>query len=64
MVLGAGEWEGGTQEEDDVLVRAMEQYEENLARSRTVIDITDCQHVFRHVSEWDPRTSMTADTLL
>ena len=57
MVLGTGEWEGGTQEEDDVLVRAMEQYEDNLARSKTVIAITECQHIFRHVSEWDPRTS-------
>ena len=57
MVLGTGEWEGGTQEEDDILVRAMEEYEDNLARSKTVIVITECQHIFRHVSEWDPRTS-------
>ena len=60
MVRCGGDWEGGTPEEDDILVRAMEQYEDNLALSKTIIAITDCQHVFRHVSEWDPRTSMTS----
>ena len=44
-------------EEEHFLVRAMEEYEDNLRRSRTIIEITDCQHVFRHVSEWDPRKS-------
>lgn len=65
MVGAAGDWPGGRQEEEEdaMLVRAMEEYEENLAQSRRVIDITECQHIFRHVSEWDPRTRESVVTV-
>ena len=59
MVRPVGDWSGGRQEEeeDEMLVRAMEEYEDQLAQSRAVIKIAECQLVFRHVSEWNPRTS-------
>ena len=59
MVRPGGDWPGGRQEEeeDEMLVRAMEEYEDQLAESRAVIKITERQLVFRHVSEWNPRTS-------
>ena len=59
MVRPGGDWPGGRQEEeeDEMLVRAMEEFEDQLAEGRAVIKITECQLVFRHVSEWNPRTS-------
>lgn len=44
-------------DEEDILIRAVEEYESELRRSKKMIEISQCQHVFRHVSEWDPRKS-------
>ena len=50
-------------EEDEVLVGAMEDNETNVLGSQRIFRISELQQVFRNVSEWDPTKSKLGEQI-